>query len=165
VADQKFVNRGRSSRGVEYPVSQGADVKKTADQKGMPNRVRFSGAQRVPVEDLCRIRVRLQSPDGTRQVGVADGPDSPDGELRAAAEATLQALRQAAALKDARLDLREVSTFDAFDKPAVMVSVSLDMGAQSRTLLGFSPLGSDPPRAAALAVLSATNRFITAVLA
>jgi hypothetical protein len=90
--------------------------------------------------------------------------DTPDGELRTAAEATLEALRQISTLKDATLQLREVSTFDAFDKPAVMVSIALDMGAQSRTLLGFSPLGTDPVRAASLAVLSATNRFVTAVL-
>ncbi len=139
--------------------------KQPPEGKKLPARVRFSGVQRVPVgESVTRIRIRLASPGAVSRVGQADGDASLDGELQAAAAATLSALREATGIAPNILTLREVAPFDAFGKPAVMVSIALDMGAQSRSLLGFSPLGDDPARATALAILSATNRFLSTVL-
>jgi hypothetical protein len=150
---------------MEYPLSQRPDVKQPAEEDRRPPRVRFSGIQRVPVGAGCRIRVKLEAPAHGVEVGVADGAASLEGELRAAAEATLDALRRAAPLKDGVLSLREVTAFDAFGKASVMVSIGLEMGAQSRSLIGFSPLADDPARATVLAILGATNRLISAVLA
>jgi hypothetical protein len=42
----------------------------------------------------------------------------------------------------------------------VLVSVSAQRQQVSRELLGFCPVEGDAPRAAALAVLNATNRFL-----
>lgn len=161
---RKAARPGRPSRGVEYPPPGSADPAPPAGGQRAP-RIRFSGVQRVPVGvGECRIRIRLDAPALGVQVGVADGTASMEGELRAAAEATLDALRRAAPLKDGSLSLREVAPFDAFGKPAVMVSIALEMGAQSRSLIGFSPLGDDPARATALAILSATNRVLGVAL-
>lgn len=106
-----------------------------------------------------RIRVRLEFPKGT-YVGVADGGSSPEEELRSAGEATLDALRQAIGEKDVVFELREVAVFDAFGKPGVMVSVSVEHEGQTRSLLGFSQRADTPAEAVAVAVLSATNRFL-----
>src|SRR5207245_1450144 len=108
----------------------------------------------------CRVGVRLESlPRGAYQ-GVGEGPASLEGELRAAAEATLDAIRQTGRAQNMTFSLREVATFDAFGKPGVMVSVGAEDAQRARALLGFSPLGDDPARATALAVLSATNRLL-----
>ena len=74
-------------------VAQGLDSKQTTGEQA-GTRVRLVGAQRVPVAGKgCRVRVRLESlPRGAYQ-GVGEGPASLDGELRAAAEATLDAIR------------------------------------------------------------------------
>jgi len=57
-------------------------------------------------------------------------------------------------------ELAEVSAFEAFGKPGVMVSIKAEHKQQLRSLLGFSPLEEDPARSAAVAILSATNRFL-----
>lgn len=148
-------------------------------------RVRFSGAQRVQLPGArCRVRVRLEvASTGTHVVGVAEGSSSLEDQLRSAAEATLNALRQTPHAKDVVLELREVTTFDAFGKSGVMVSLRGHYQDQIRPLTGFSPVRhaqqgdaslevqidverrtvvhvANVAQAVALAVLSATNRFL-----
>jgi proteasome assembly chaperone (PAC2) family protein len=129
-------------------------------QLGAPARARFVGAQLVPIaKDRVRVRVRLEFPKGA-YVGQAEGGTALDDELRTAAAATLAAIRQAVGEKEVVFELKEVAGFDAFGKPGVMVSVTVEHQTQARSLLGFAPLADEPLRAAAVAVLSATNRFL-----
>jgi hypothetical protein len=126
-------------------------------------RVRFYGAQRIALPgDKCLIRVRLDLPSGGSYVATAEGPSGLDHELRAAGRATLEALSQVVKERNLQVtfELAEVSAFEAFGKPGVMVSVKAEHQHQWRSLLGFSPLEEDAARSAAIAILSATNRFL-----
>lgn len=126
-------------------------------------RVRLFGVQRVPVTGAkCRVRVRLDLLSGGSFTGVGEGPTGLDDELRSAAAATVDALHQVIKARKLglKLELGEVASFEAFGKPGVMVAIKADYANQVRSLLGFSPLEGDAPRCAAVAVLSATNRFL-----
>jgi hypothetical protein len=114
---------------------------------------------------------------------VAEGSSSLEGQLRSAGEATLNALRQTLAAKNVVLELGDVTTFDAFGKSGVMVSMRVEHQKVPYFLTGFSHMG-DPKaefpndvqvdvfrrqnvqvanvaQAVALAVLSATNRVLS----
>jgi hypothetical protein len=126
-------------------------------------RIRFYGAQRIPLAgNQCRVRVRLDLPSGGSFVATADGPSGLDHEIRSAGQATLDALRQVVKAKHlpVTFELAEVSAFEAFGKPGVMVSIKAEHKRQLRSLLGFSPLEEDAARSTAVAILSATNRFL-----
>jgi LeuA-like protein with dimerisation domain len=85
-------------------------------------------------------------------------PDQVTDQLRAAAEATVQSLRQALG-GDVRLEVREVGTFGAFQTTGVIVAVAVSQEGQQWTGVGVCPdMRNDPVRAAAVAVLNATNR-------
>jgi len=132
-------------------------------QRQPGERVRFYGAQRIPVAgNKCRVRVRLDMPSGGSYVAVVEGPAGPDHELRSAGAATLDALRQLVKAKHlpVTFELAEVAAFEAFGKPGVMVSIKAEFQNQVRSLLGFSPMEEDPARSVAVAVLGATNRFL-----
>jgi hypothetical protein len=126
-------------------------------------RVRFYGAQRIPLAgNLCRVRVRLDLPSGGSYVATADGPAGLDHEIRSAGRATLDALRQVVKAKHlpVTFELAQVSAFEAFGKQGVMVSIKAEHNRQLRSLLGFSVLEDDAARSTAVAILSATNRFL-----
>jgi hypothetical protein len=128
-------------------------------------RVRFYGAQKIPLAgNKCRVRVRLDLPSGGSFVATVEGPAGADAELRTAGEATLEALRQVVQARKLAVtfELTEVAAFEAFSKPGVMVSVKAVHQEQVRSLLGFSPVEENPARSVALAILSATNRFLAA---
>ena len=150
-------------------------------------RLRFSGAQRVQLDSAtCRVRVRLEVPrGGSFVVGMAEGASSLEGQLRSAAEATLEALRQTLGTRalTMTLDLSDVTTFDAFGKSGVMVSLRVTDKGVPYFLTGFSPVGdassefpddvqvdvfrrqttqvANVAQAVALAVLNATNRLLS----
>jgi hypothetical protein len=147
-------------------------------------RVRFSGAQRVQLtKATCRVRVRLEVPTGGYVVGMAEGGSSLDEQIRSSAEATIDALRQMVKSKDYVLQLRDVTTFDAFGKSGVMVSLRVEHQKLPYMLTGFSPVGdastefpadvqvdvfrrdhvkvANVAQAVALAVLNATNRILS----
>jgi hypothetical protein len=85
-------------------------------------------------------------------------PDLITDQLRAAAEATVQSLHQALG-GDAKLEVREVGTFGAFETTGVIVAVAVSQEGQQWTAVGVCPdMGKEPIRAAAVAVLNATNR-------
>ena len=138
----------------------------TAEGVPRPPRIRFSGAQRIPLATgQYRVRVKLEAPDHKNFLGTAEDTASREGELRAAAEATVDALRQAIRVsgKKVELELKEVAAFDAFGKPGVMVSLRGTYQNTERPLLGFAALEKDVPRSVVKAVLSATNRFLAIV--
>lgn len=108
----------------------------------------------------CRAEVTLER-SGRRFSGVAEGTDTPEGKLRAAATACLKAA-QGAADRDLTLELRGVKAVRAFDAWVVIVSVKGDGKSDRYRLLGAatSPDDEGVPRSGATAVLDATNRVL-----
>ena len=102
----------------------------------------------------CAALVELQGA-ANRYSGRAESGCDDAGGLRAAAQATTGALQD---LGHA-VELEDVEMINALGEAAVVVRVAAERDGESRRLMGFSVAGDDPMRAAALAVLSATNRF------
>ena len=84
---------------------------------------------------------------------------SPAGELRCAAEAAVQALQQAVE-REVVLELLGVKSVRAFDATVVIVSLSVRSEGNAWRMVGSYLTETDPPRAAALAVMNATNRVL-----
>jgi hypothetical protein len=91
----------------------------------------------------------------------AKGLASQAGELRCAAEACVKALGQAVAQSGLRFELLGVKAVRAFDATVVIVSLATTGGDSSdQRVVGSVLTETDPARAAALAVLNATNRIL-----
>jgi hypothetical protein len=82
------------------------------------------------------------------------------GTFTAIARATSDALTDAVDPNGARVRVVNVQLMESLTKTVVMVTLAVSRGAESQTLLGICDAKDDPIRAAALAVLSATNRFL-----
>jgi hypothetical protein len=126
-------------------------------------RIQLSGAHRMRVTGgECRIRVKVDVPGQKSFFGTAQNKASLEGQLRAAADATVDALRQAISVtgKKATLELKEVTAFDAFGKPGVMVSLRGIYRNKERALLGFAAMEKDVPGVVVKAVLDAAGRFL-----
>lgn len=124
-------------------------------------RVRFLSARiAAPRTGRALAEVELEW-GGQRFRGEVEGETGPAIELRLAALATLRALE---AVLDERLrfDLLGIKLVRAFDADVV---VALIRGAGGGPLVGASLSVDDPYRAAALAVLNATNRVLGNYLA
>jgi hypothetical protein len=105
----------------------------------------------------CRVTLR-QGDDSW--VGEADGMDSERGRLELAARAALAAVvkYEAGARSYA---LEGVKRVDAFEREFVFVGVSVRDGRDQALLTGSAELRDGGEMAAALAVLDATNRWLT----
>jgi len=112
----------------------------------------------------CRARVVLGWGEDGDFVGVAEGADSPSGQLRCAAEATAQALETAAEEK-VELRVLAVKAIEGFDTIIVVVSLGSRVQDQTERQVGSCLIKGQPARGAVLAVLSATNRLLGRVLA
>ena len=104
--------------------------------------------------DRCAAHVELQGMSAT-YTGHSEGGCRDVGGLRATGQATVGALQ---ALGH-RVTLEDIGLITALGEAVVVVRVLAEKEDESRRLLGFSVAGDDPMRAAALAVLNATNRF------
>jgi hypothetical protein len=104
---------------------------------------------------------------GLSIVGRAEGDAGPAGDLRVVAEATLDAVAQAAE-KRIRFDLLGAKIVRAFDATLAIVALRCridEPGADGeagdgRRVVGAVLVDRDEPTGAALAVLDATNRII-----
>jgi hypothetical protein len=115
--------------------------------------VRKSGA---PVA----ARVELRRDTGERYVGTAESQESGKPPERVAAEAAMNAVCQAARLDASRMSLKEVQLTTLGARPIVVVALSGSYRDQVLSLIGACQVEGDAPRAAALAVLNATNRLL-----
>ncbi len=110
-------------------------------------------------------RVALETKAGRTAVGTSEGSDSKTGRLRSAARAIVETIKRAVdATPDAfeLLDLKQVKVFDA---TAVIVAVAVRYDTKAERMVGFCVVDPrDPDRAAPLAVLNGTNRFLGAIL-
>lgn len=108
----------------------------------------------------CQVRVRFQWTQGRSYPGEADGTQTLEGELRAAAMAAIQAI-QTAAEGQLSLDMGGAKAVRAFDSWIVVVSLRGEAEGETLRLMGAYPCpDEDTPRGAVMAVLVATNRIM-----
>ncbi len=125
-------------------------------------RVRLEDLQDMQLPDGHWVgRVVVAWHPGSDFVGTAKGADSPEGQLRCAAEATAHALERATGNKVA-LQVLAVTAIEGFD--TVLVVVSFEALDLVERLVGSCLIKEQPSRAAALAVLHATNRRLGAAV-
>lgn len=108
----------------------------------------------------CLARVALAWPNATSFVGEATGLSSQAGEMRCAAQACINAI--ARAIPDSGFELVGVKAVRAFDATVVIASLATQGRMDGPRVVGSSLMQDDTPRGAALAVLNATNRLLSA---
>jgi hypothetical protein len=109
----------------------------------------------------CRAKVGLTWRDSEAFYAESEGLASQAGELRCAAQACVDALCQAVAQSGVRFELVGVKAVRAFDATVVIVSLATTGGeGVDQRVVGSVLTETDPARAAALAVLNATNRIL-----
>lgn len=107
----------------------------------------------------CSASVLLTGPTGARYAGSADGLSSQAGELRCAAQACISALTQSVQ-GELSFECLGVKAIRAFDATVVIVSLATRGEDAPKRVVGSVLTEDDPTRAAALAVLNATNRLL-----
>ena len=122
-------------------------------------RLSFSDFQfnRFP-NGLCRAEVCLTLSDHPAYTGHSDGSGSATGVLRCAALASIAALQQAIQA-DVTIELLGVKGVSAFDSTIVIVSIGVRDDGRYQKLVGAYVADEGMERAAAVAVLNATNRY------
>ena len=126
----------------------------------LSERLRFAEfvLDRLP-NGRCRAKVGLTWRDSEAFVGESEGLASQAGELRCAAQACVSALGQAVQGGMA-FELLGVKAVRAFDATVVIVSLSTNGEGTDQRVVGSVLTEEDAARAAALAVLNATNRLL-----
>ena len=126
-----------------------------------PRTIRFVRAELEAVAgDRCRAVVQIERPDVGLHSGTAEGPAGPADGLRAIARATGDAVSEALKEDGVSIRVRGVMPVEAFGQTVIVVSVAAASKGRNQTLLGVCDGGENSARAAALAVLNATNRFL-----
>ncbi len=128
--------------------------------KWVPRRVKFAGAE---VKSSVRtatdvVSVKLQR-RGQSYIGRQRNGASAADEIRHAAEATLDALRQVVG-EDTEIELTAAGPVAALGQSFVLAVVDVTVRGRTHSLMGVCPLSLNPCRDAALAVLDATNRVL-----
>lgn len=122
-------------------------------------RLRFAEfeIERLP-SGRCRASVLLTH-EGKEHRGESAGLASQAGEMRCAAEATVEALSRSTGGK-LTLEIVGVKSVRVFDSMVVIVSISVRGEGAPPRVVGSCLTEGDIARAAALAVLNATNRIL-----
>jgi len=124
--------------------------------------IRFVRAQVTVTTEACTAEVEVESPGLGSFTRSAQGGTSEADQLRAAARASADALSDAFEADNATVRVIGVQMVDAVPRKAVMVTLAASRGTHNRTLLGICDGEAyDIPTATALAVLNATNRFLS----
>jgi hypothetical protein len=127
-----------------------------------PRMIRFVRANVDVAVDSCTAEVEVETAGIGCFVGSAQGGISEADQLRAVARATADALSDAFAAHNAIVRVLGVQVVDAVPHNAVMVTLAASKGTHNSTLLGICDGDThDTPKATALAVLNATNRFLS----
>jgi hypothetical protein len=107
----------------------------------------------------CRAQVELTRMGGGMFVGTREGKGAETVALRCAAEATVDAIQQV--VESGRsFELLGVKSVHAFDSVIVIVSVGVTDQDGRRRFVGTYVADHGAERAAAVAVLNATNRYV-----
>lgn len=133
----------------------------TATAATRQERLRFYdfAVQRTPAGRVS-CQVMLEYGHGEMFTGEVIGQASPAGETRLGAEAAIQAL-QIFTGQTITFELVGVKVSRAFDANVVIASIVQHGTGSSERLLGCYLTDGDLVRAAAIAVLNATNRVLT----
>ena len=130
------------------------------------SRLLFYGHQ-VETERSNRVKHRVEIEwHGQRYVGEASAAELPRPKLEAVANATMQAVQEALRenLPEGRravtLSLDGVKIVDAFDRKFVLAAVHAMSGRNLARLAGTTVIDESTDRAAILAMLQATDRWI-----
>ncbi len=126
----------------------------------LSERLRFAEfvLDRLP-NGRCRAKVALTWRDSEVFTGESEGLCSQAGELRCAAQACVIALGQAVQ-GGMTFELLGVKSVRAFDATVVIVSLATNGEGTDQRVVGSVLTEEDAARAAALAVLNATNRIL-----
>ncbi len=108
---------------------------------------------------LYRAEVQLERPDGETITGIAEGSGTKTAGLRCAAQASVSALQKVTPPGRA-FELLGVKAVSAFDSTIVIVSVGVRLESGPRRFVGSYVAAESSERAAAIAVLNATNRVL-----
>jgi hypothetical protein len=134
--------------------------------KAHESRVLFYGHQSESERsNQVKHRVEIEW-RGTRYVGIASAADVPRAKLEAVAEATLRAVESALQenmgenKRAPTLSLDGVKTVEAFDRKFVLVAVHAIAGRDVSRLAGTHVADESSDRAAILATLQATDRWV-----
>lgn len=107
----------------------------------------------------CRAQVELTRRSGENFVGTREGRGTEIMALRCAAQASVDAIQQV--VESGRsFELLGVKSVHAFDTVIVIVSVGVHEGDGRRRFVGTYVADQGIERAAAVAVLNATNRYL-----
>lgn len=144
----------------DYNTTPGGSDDRTAAAGAQRGRLRFTrfAFERTPTA-RCRAEVELEFVPGDAVIGRAEGIASSLGDVRLAAEATIQAIH-AFSKGTLQLDLIGVKQMRAFDANVVIVSIMHTENGSQRRLLGCHLAHDDPLRGAVIATLQATNRLL-----
>ena len=109
----------------------------------------------------CVARVELAPDAGGVSVGTVEGGCSEIDGLRSVAQATANALVKITTTGEDGLDVKGLEISQTFGKRILMLTVSAYYYRERRDLMGLCAMDEmEGTRAAALAVLNATNRFL-----
>ena len=121
-------------------------------------RIRFVECRVQDHGDSIEAKVALVDEDTPIETRV-ERPSGEGGIAWAAAEATVEAIRQAYGIDPDQVILKDVVSMEIDERPAVATSIVTTVGGERRSLFGLSEVVDGEGKAAALAVLGATNRF------
>jgi hypothetical protein len=107
----------------------------------------------------CLARVELRCDSGKTYVGSAQGACAPSAVQRIVAEATVEAVLETVGGGKGSLSLTSVQIVEALGWSIVLVAIAHGDENRSLPLVGTCLVAGDATRAAALAVLNATNRL------
>lgn len=124
--------------------------------------IRFVRAEVRPLTDeSCEATVEIELRGIGAFSATASGPTDEQDQLRAVARAASDALSAAFDAKGVRVRVVNVQLVASLTQRTVLVTLAASRGSDHRTLVGVCDAAGDAVRAAALAVLNATNRFLT----
>ena len=127
-----------------------------------PRMIRFVRANLDTANEKSTAEVEVETPGPGYFVGRAQGGTSEADQLRTVARATADALSESFDAHNAKVHVLAVRIVSAVPHNAIMVTLAASKGANKRTLIGICDSDShNPAKAAALAVLNATNRFLS----
>lgn len=149
-------------------VAQTADVQpiEALQQEAVAARAKrrvvvFQQLELRPAERPQRVRVRVKLSYGEREAEAEEiGTDTVRNRVESAARAAAACLDEL--LSDNSIALEGAQFTEAFDRKFVMVAVHGLGGREAQLLVGTCEIRESPERAAVLAVLDATNRWVDA---
>lgn len=129
--------------------------------KDRRTRLRFDDFRLTRSPDgRCQVQVQFDWTQGRSYLGQAQGTQTLEGEIRAAAMAAMEGI-QAAVDGRLTLELGGAKAVRAFDSWIVVVSMRGEAEGEHIRLMGAYPCpDEDTPRGAVMAVLVATNRIM-----